>query len=42
MNEEEQDKSGTTRSRRIKARVTDAELDRIVALAANGHSPETV
>ena len=33
MNEEEQDKSGTTRSRRIEARVTDAELDRIVALA---------
>lgn len=34
MNEEEQEKSGTTRSRRIEARVTDAELDRIVALAA--------
>ena len=33
MNEEEQEKSGTTRSRRIEARVTDAELDRIIALA---------
>jgi len=34
MNEEEQDKSGTNRSCRIEARVTDAELDRVVALAA--------
>ncbi len=33
MNEDEQEKTGTTR-RRIEARVTDAELDRIVALAA--------
>ena len=33
MYKEEQDKSGTTRSRRIEARVTDAELGRIVALA---------
>jgi len=33
MNEDEQDKSDTTRSRRIEARVTDAELERIVALA---------
>ncbi len=34
MSKEEQDKSGTTRSRRIEARVSDAELRRIVALAA--------
>ena len=34
MNEEKQEKSGTTRSRRIEARVSDAELKRIVALAA--------
>ncbi len=34
MNEDEQEKSGTTRSSRIEARVTDAELKRIVALAA--------
>jgi len=34
MNEEEQEKSGTNRSRRIEARVSNAELDRIVALAA--------
>ncbi len=34
MNEDKQEKTGTTRSRRIEARVTDAELDRIVALAA--------
>lgn len=33
MNEEEQEKSGTNRSRRIEARVTDAELESIVALA---------
>lgn len=33
MNEEEQDKSGTNRSHRIEARVSNAELDRIVALA---------
>lgn len=33
MNEKEQKKSGTTRSRRIEARVTDAELGRIVRLA---------
>lgn len=34
MNEKEQKKSGTTRSSRIEARVSDAELKRIVALAA--------
>ena len=34
MNEEKQKKTGTTRSRRIEARVSDAELKRIVALAA--------
>ncbi len=34
MNEDEQEKSGTTRSSRIEARVTDAGLKRIVALAA--------
>ncbi len=34
MNEDEQEKTGTTRSRRIEARVSDAELNRIVALAA--------
>ncbi len=34
MNEDEQEKTGTTRSRRIEARVSDAELKRIVALAA--------
>ena len=34
MNEDKQEKSGTTRSRRIEARVSDAELKRIVALAA--------
>lgn len=33
MHEEEQKKSGTTRRRRIEARVTDAELGRIVRLA---------
>lgn len=33
MHEEEQEKSGTTRSRRIEARVTDTELGRIVRLA---------
>ncbi len=33
MSEDEQEKTGTTRSRRIEARVTDAELKRIVALA---------
>ncbi len=33
MNEDEQEKSGTTRNRRIEARVTDAELKRIVVLA---------
>lgn len=33
MNEEEQDKSGTTRSRRIEARVSNAELESIIALA---------
>ena len=33
MNEEKQEKSGMTRSRRIEARVTDAELGRIVRLA---------
>ncbi len=33
MNEDEQEKTGTTRSCRIEARVTDAELDRIVLLA---------
>lgn len=33
MNEEEQEKSGTTRSRRVEARVTDTELSRIIALA---------
>ena len=34
MNEEKQKQTGTTRSRRIEARVSDAELKRIVALAA--------
>lgn len=34
MNEEKQKETGTTRSRRIEARVSDAELKRIVALAA--------
>lgn len=34
MNEEKQEKSGTPRSSRIEARVSDAELKRIVALAA--------
>ena len=34
MNEEKQKKTDTTRSRRIEARVSDAELKRIVALAA--------
>ncbi len=34
MNEDEQEKSGTTRNRRIEARVSDAELKRIAALAA--------
>ena len=34
MNEEKPKKTGTTRSRRIEARVSDAELKRIVALAA--------
>ena len=34
MNKEKQKKTGMTRSRRIEARVSDAELKRIVALAA--------
>ena len=34
MNEEKQKETGTTRSRRIEARVSDAELKRIVALAS--------
>ncbi len=34
MNEDKQEETGTTRSRRIEARVSDAELKRIVALAA--------
>ena len=34
MNEEKQKETDTTRSRRIEARVSDAELKRIVALAA--------